>query len=211
RFAPILTIMVGLSSSYIVMNSPSHFGLSNLVLTSSGSVIEEKSFPVVLEYLLRALLSARIVTTLSFISWYLIFRCTVEGTAPNESRAGLLKIQLYVVLHGTKRNLIWIARIDDGSLLSLKVVGTVMIPNGRVTVPSNTMSGRSLYGDNSDVWLLSFENRFWYMMLQELPWLEMLCLVIVAVMSSGRSLLGIPSTRSQTTPLNWWFRNDDLA
>ncbi|MCI87800.1 hypothetical protein A2U01_0109085, partial [Trifolium medium] len=46
------------------------------------SVTEEKSFPVVLEYPLRALLSTRIVTTLSFIPWYLIFKCTVEGTAP---------------------------------------------------------------------------------------------------------------------------------
>ncbi|MCI47047.1 hypothetical protein A2U01_0068288, partial [Trifolium medium] len=63
-----------------------------------------------------------------------------------------------------------------------------MSPNERVVVPSNAVSGPSWYGCSSGAWFLSFVNKFWYMMLQELPWstniLEVLCLAIVAVIRS---------------------------
>ncbi|MCI35907.1 hypothetical protein A2U01_0057128, partial [Trifolium medium] len=75
-------------------------------------------------------------------------------------------------------------------------------PIRRVAVPSNAVSGPSSCGCNSGIWCLSFENRFWYMMLQELPWsistLEMFRLAIVTVMSSDRSPLGVPFTRSES-------------
>ncbi|KAK2434837.1 hypothetical protein QL285_019949 [Trifolium repens] len=62
--------------------------------SSSGGVMEEKSFLVVREYRLRALLSAHTVITFSFIPWYFIFKYTVEGTMPTELRVVPPKIQL---------------------------------------------------------------------------------------------------------------------
>ncbi|MCH84824.1 hypothetical protein A2U01_0005661, partial [Trifolium medium] len=108
-----------------------------------------------------------------FTPWYLIFKCTVEGTAPKELRVGLPRIQLYVVLHKTTMYLTWMVFADDGSSLSLKEVDTVTDPSGRVAVPSNVVSCPSCT-------------------------LEMLRLAIVAVMSSGRSPLGVPFTRSES-------------
>ncbi|MCI39321.1 hypothetical protein A2U01_0060552 [Trifolium medium] len=82
------------------------------------------------------------------------------------------------------------------------VVGSVTNPSGWVVVLSNAVKGPSLYGCSLVTWCLSFVNKFWYMMLHELPWstsiLETLCLAMVAVTSSGKSTFGIPFTRSES-------------
>ncbi|MCI95205.1 hypothetical protein A2U01_0116503, partial [Trifolium medium] len=45
-------------------------------------------------------MSASMVTTPPLSSWYFIFRCTVEGTAPSVAKVGRPRMQLYGDSHG---------------------------------------------------------------------------------------------------------------
>ncbi|MCH97413.1 hypothetical protein A2U01_0018408 [Trifolium medium] len=82
-----------------------------------------------------SVISASMVTTPSFSSWYFIFKCTVDGTAPTAVRVRRPRMQLYVDSHGITRNCTSTVFFEFFISLFSKVTGKLIRPHWRTVDP----------------------------------------------------------------------------